>query len=321
MENEYGKRVKYLLCLLYLAGKKPAKAVVLMEDLVIRRNTENKVDLLSLQVHLSQAYMCLGRLTESVRLLESLLPALPSAPPSRQVHAYSQLGICYLCLNQHLESMEKLALCAEIMRKYRDLSVHPRRKYRIFATLGNLLAVRSKFTEAENSLLLALEVLKSLGETSSLDTAKVNISLSTVYMGLNRPDDALKALTKAKDAYLHIEGPQSPEIVPILTQIASVLERNNDFSAALRCLNQALESQKRLEGEYSEAGLSIWFRIVDLYMQSGQTERVVREIQEMEGRKGRYSGLGQVMIETQLGTVLRVVGDLSSASQHFLSAL
>ena len=265
--------------------------------------------------------MALGRLHEAARVLEAVLPLIPSSQPGRQVHALSQLGICYLCLNNHSESLEKLLKCEEIMTRRPDLVVHPRRKYRVWTTLGNLLAANGRYREAEIGLKKALEVLEALGEGNSLDNAKVNVSLATVYMGIGRANEALKALTLAKEAYIRLEGLYCADLVPILTQMASVLETQQEFSAAFRCLSQALDAQKRLEGEYSESGLSIWFRLIDLHQQTSQSEQVIKEIQALDSRKSRYSRLGQVMIETQIGTVLRAVGDLAGAVERYMKAL
>lgn len=319
--STYAPSIKYLLCLLYLAEKKPAKAVILLEDLLQSPSALKRLDAPSIKVHLGQAYMALDRLHEASRVLEAVLPSIPTSQPSRLVHALSQLGICYLCLNQHSESLQRLLECEEILCKRPDLVVHPRRKYRIWTTLGNLLAANGRYREAEISLHRALEVLEALGEADSMDNAKVNLSLATVYMGISRQNEAIKALTLAKETYIRLEGPYCPELVPILTQMASVLETQQEYSAAFRCLSQALDVQKRLEGEYSESGLSIWFRLIDLHLQTGQSEQVIREIQALDGRKGRFSRLGQVMIETQVGTVLRGVGDLAGAVERYMKAL
>lgn len=295
--------------------------MVLLEDLLQSPSVLQRLDSPSLQVHLGQAYMALGRLHEAARVLETVLSHIPVSQPGRQVHALSQLGICYLCLNQHSAALQKLLECEAIMTKRPDLVVHPRRKYRVWTTLGNLLAANGRYREAEISLKKALEVLETLEEATSLDSAKVNVSLATVYMGISRPNDALKALTLAKETYIRLEGLYCADLVPILTQMASVLETQQEFSAAFRCLSQALDAQKRLEGEYSESGLSIWFRLIDLHLQTSQSEQVIREIQALDSRKSRYSRLGQVMIETQIATVLRAVGDLTAAVDRYMKAL
>ena len=318
--SAYAASTKYLLCLLYLSSKKPAKAAFLLEDLAASPES-TRLDRLGVLVHLGQAYMALGRFSDAVKVLDSSLKSIPASHSSRRVHALSQLGLCYLCLNQHDSALAVLTDCEAVLQAYPDLQVHPRRKFRVFTTLGNLLAASGRYTEASTSLRSALSLLELLGESHSAESAKVSISLGTVYAGLKRYNDALRALTLARDTFERVHGPKSQEVVPILTQISSVLLAQGDLDSAFQYLSLAFDREKRIQGEYSESALNIWFRLINLHLEAGHSDQVIREVAQLDGKKGRYSKLGVIMIETEVGNVLRTVGDLEGALDRFLKAL
>ncbi|MDA7597885.1 serine/threonine-protein kinase [bacterium] len=180
----------------YLSNGRYEDAVALREEMVeqhkISKGHEN-VSTLTAQHELVDAYLSASRYKDAVELGETTLLVIKKVKgPNDYLHFRMLLSLAYSYW--HSEQLDKAeAKFRQYVTPLKELGDQSESFFNIQSTLGGLLTVRKKYSEAEPFLLTAYEGLKTSSDPNETPYLKHSlIRLTKLYQAWEKPDQAAK---------------------------------------------------------------------------------------------------------------------------------
>ena len=205
-----------------------------------------------------------------------------------------------------------------------ELAEQPEVQARLMVTMGQVYQNLGLLEEAEDLLMTALQVRRSLFDVPHEAIAEVLHQLSTLRVAQGRFDEAEKVANETLAMQRALFGDVHEDIGQTLGNLATLAYYKSEYEESLELFRQSFQVFEATLGEDHPDVINTLTSLGSLYWRTGDTDEALRIMRIALERKRRHVGDDHsetAILYNNIAILLKDKGDLEAAEPLYLKAL